>query len=120
MKLLVIDNFDSFTFNLVHYIEQIVKTKVDVKRNNEIALDEIEQYDKICISPGPGLPAEAGIIYDVIKTYSPTKSILGVCLGHQAIGEVFGAPLINLPQVMHGVARKTIVTQKDYLFKIYT
>lgn len=116
VKLLVLDNFDSFTFNLVHYIEQILNEKVTVKRNNEITLSEIEAYDKICLSPGPGLPSEAGILNDLIKTYSPSKNILGVCLGHQAIGEAFGATLINLPQVMHGVSRKTIVTKNDLLF----
>jgi anthranilate synthase component II len=100
----------------VHYIEQVLNERVTVKRNNEISLEEVNAFDKICLSPGPGLPSEAGILNDIIKTYAPTKSILGVCLGHQAIGEVFGAGLVNLPTVMQGIARKTIVTQKDSLF----
>lgn len=100
----------------MHYIEQVLNAKVTVKRNNEISLEEVNAFDKICLSPGPGLPAEAGIMNDIIKTYAPTKDILGVCLGHQAIGEAFGATLVNLPTVMHGVARKTIVTKQDSLF----
>ncbi len=116
MKILIIDNYDSFTFNLVHYFQQVTTASVDVKRNDEISVEEVSAYHKICISPGPGLPAESGIVMDVIKKYSSGKSILGVCLGHQAIGQVFGATLVNLPQVMHGVARKTVVTKPDYLF----
>ncbi len=117
MKILVIDNYDSFTYNLVHYIEKVISNRVDVKRNDELTLNGIAIYDKICISPGPGLPVEAGIIMQVIKKFGSQKSILGVCLGHQAIGQVYGAKLINLPAVMHGVARKTHITQPDYLFK---
>jgi len=101
----------------VHYIEQVTQQKPDVYRNNEVALSAVEDYDKICISPGPGLPKDAGITLDVIKNYSRTKSILGVCLGHQAIAETFGSPIRNLDMVLHGVARKTTITQQDYLFE---
>jgi len=87
MKILVIDNYDSFTYNLVHAIKKISGLPVDVYRNDEISLDEIDKYDKIVLSPGPGIPEEAGLLLDIIKEYAPTKSILGVCLGHQAIGE---------------------------------
>ena len=117
MKILVIDNYDSFTFDLVHYIQQVTQQKPDVYRNNEITVNEVQHYDKICLSPGPGLPKDAGITVDLIKNYSTTKSILGVCLGHQAIAEVFGSTLQNLDTVLHGVARKTTITQHDYLFE---
>ncbi|MGF7229876.1 anthranilate synthase component II [Arachidicoccus sp.] len=111
MKLLVLDNYDSFTYNLVHIIERISQLKVDVLRNDKIALEEVNKYDKIVLSPGPGLPCESGILLDLIKEYAPTKSILGVCLGEQAIGEAFGATLKNLTDVFHGVA--TTCTQTD-------
>jgi anthranilate synthase component II len=104
MKILVFDNYDSFTYNLVHLVEKITHTKVDVFRNDEINLDDVEQYDKIILSPGPGIPSEAGLLLPLIKKYAATKSILGVCLGHQAIGEAFGGTLINLDTVYHGVA----------------
>lgn len=104
MKILVFDNYDSFTYNLVQMIEQITGGKVDVYRNNEISIEEIQKYDKIILSPGPGIPEEAGILLDVIKEYAPTKSILGVCLGQQAIAEAFGGSLINLSEIFHGVA----------------
>jgi anthranilate synthase component 2 len=104
MKILVFDNYDSFTYNLVHLIQKITHGKVDVYRNDEISLEKIGDYDKIILSPGPGLPAEAGLLEPLIKEYAATKSILGVCLGHQAIGEVFGGKLINLSTVYHGVA----------------
>jgi len=104
MKILIFDNYDSFTYNLVHLVEKILHIKVDVFRNDQIALDEIKQYDKIILSPGPGIPVEAGLLLPLIKEYAATKSILGVCLGHQAIGEAFGAALINLSTVYHGVA----------------
>ena len=104
MKILVFDNYDSFTYNLVHLIEKITNEKVDVFRNDEINLDDIAKYDKIILSPGPGIPSEAGLLLDVIKKYASTKSILGVCLGHQAIGEAFGGKLVNLSTVYHGVA----------------
>lgn len=103
-KLLVLDNYDSFTYNLVHLAREIMKEEITVRRNDEIALDEVRSYEKILLSPGPGIPDEAGILLDVIKQYSPTHSIFGVCLGEQAIGQAFGATLINLPKVYHGVA----------------
>ena len=104
MKILILDNYDSFTYNLVHLVEKILHEKVDVFRNDEITVDRIEPYDKIILSPGPGLPSEAGIMPDVIDAFAPTKSILGVCLGHQAIAEAFGGRLLNLPIVYHGIA----------------
>lgn len=104
MKILVFDNYDSFTYNLVHLVEKIIGEKVDVFRNDQIPLDNVEAYDKIILSPGPGLPSEAGMLLPLIKRYAATKSILGVCLGHQAIGETFGAELVNLSKVYHGVA----------------
>ncbi|MFT3680580.1 MAG: aminodeoxychorismate/anthranilate synthase component II [Ferruginibacter sp.] len=104
MKILVFDNYDSFTYNLVHLVEKIIHGKVDVYRNDQIALEKVNEYDKIILSPGPGIPSEAGLLLPLIKQYAPVKSILGVCLGHQAIGEVFGATLENLSTVYHGVA----------------
>jgi len=104
MKILVFDNYDSFTYNLVHLVKKIDTSQVDVYRNDEIPMDKVKDYDKIILSPGPGVPAEAGQLLTLIKEYASTKSILGVCLGHQAIGEAFGAKLINLKQVYHGVA----------------
>jgi anthranilate synthase component II len=103
-KILVFDNYDSFTYNLVHLVEHITQIKVDVFRNDEIALEKVNDYDKIILSPGPGIPSEAGLLLPLIKQYAATKSILGVCLGHQAIGEAFGGTLINLSKVYHGVA----------------
>jgi anthranilate synthase component II len=104
MKILVFDNYDSFTYNLVHLVEKILHTKVDVFRNDAISLEEVKAYDKIILSPGPGVPSEAGLLLPLVKKYAATKSILGVCLGHQAIGEAFGGSLINLDTVFHGVA----------------
>src|SRR3954467_8730536 len=104
MKILVFDNYDSFTYNLVHMVEKITHLKVDVHRNDQIPLEKIKEYDKIILSPGPGIPSEAGLLLDVIKEYASSKSILGVCLGHQAIGEAFGGTLTNLSNVYHGVA----------------
>jgi anthranilate synthase component II len=104
MKILVFDNYDSFTYNLVHLVKKIIGDNVDVFRNDEIALESVQQYDRIILSPGPGIPTEAGLLLPLIKQYAPTKSILGVCLGHQAIGEAFGARLVNLSKVYHGVA----------------
>ncbi len=106
MKILVFDNYDSFTYNLVHLVEKITHEKVDVYRNDEIALEKVAEYDKIILSPGPGIPEEAGLLLPLIKQYAATKSILGVCLGHQAIGEAFGGKLVNLSAVFHGVATK--------------
>jgi anthranilate synthase component 2 len=105
MKILVIDNYDSFTYNLVHYLEDL-DCEVTVRRNDQLTLEEVDAFEKIVLSPGPGLPDEAGLLKAIIKTYAPTKSILGVCLGQQAIGEVFGGSLINLDTVYHGVATK--------------
>jgi anthranilate synthase component 2 len=104
MKILVFDNYDSFTYNLVHLVEKILHQKVDVYRNDEIALERVKDYDKIILSPGPGIPEEAGLLLPLIKEYASSKSILGVCLGHQAIGEAFGGKLVNLSTVYHGVA----------------
>ena len=117
MKILVIDNYDSFTYNLVQYIERVRKIPVDVRRNDQISLEEVADYDKILISPGPGIPIEAGITLDLIREYGPTKSILGVCLGHQAIAEAYGGSIANLSTVYHGVSglMKQVVSG-DYLF----
>ena len=104
VRILVFDNYDSFTYNLVHLVEKITHIKVDVYRNDQIALEKIKGYDKIILSPGPGLPDEAGILLPLIREYAAAKSILGVCLGHQAIGEAFGGNLTNLSSVFHGVA----------------
>jgi anthranilate synthase component 2 len=104
MKILVFDNYDSFTYNLVHLVEKITHTKVDVFRNDELPLEKVKAYDKIILSPGPGIPSEAGMLLPLIKAYAATKSILGVCLGHQAIGEAFGATLTNLSSPFHGIA----------------
>lgn len=118
MKILVLDNYDSFTYNLVHALRKLTGDTVDVFRNDEISLDKVDEYNKIVLSPGPGVPADAGIMLDLIKRYAKTKSILGVCLGHQAIGQAFGAELINLPDVYHGVATDVkILKQQDPLFK---
>lgn len=113
MKTLVFDNYDSFTYNLVQIIERILNDKVDVYRNDEISLEEIEKYDKIILSPGPGIPEEAGILLDLIKEYAATKSILGVCLGQQAIAEAFGGSLINLTGIFHGVATSAELVKND-------
>src|SRR6188768_3388674 len=103
MKILVFDNYDSFTYNLVHLVEKIIHRKVDVYRNDEIPLEKVKEYDKIILSPGPGLPKDAGLLIQLIKEYAENKSILGVCLGHQAIGEAFGGKLMNMPFVYHGI-----------------
>ena len=113
MKILVFDNYDSFTYNLVHLVEKILHQKVDVYRNDQISLDKVNEYDKIILSPGPGLPEEAGLLLPLIKAYAPSKSILGVCLGHQAIGEAFGAKLTNLSTVYHGVANPINVSVEE-------
>ncbi len=104
MKILVFDNYDSFTYNLVHLVEKITHEKVDVYRNDQIPMEKVKDYDKIILSPGPGIPEEAGLLLTLIKEYASSKSILGVCLGHQAIGQAFGGKLINLSSVFHGVA----------------
>jgi anthranilate synthase component 2 len=117
MKILIFDNYDSFTYNLVHIVEKIIHGKVDVYRNDKIALEKVKEYDKIILSPGPGLPSESGLLLPLIKEYASTKSILGVCLGQQAIAENFGGKLINLKNVYHGVATKVIVKKDRSLFK---
>ena len=117
MKILVLDNYDSFTYNLVHIIREL-KYPLDIFRNDKITLEEVQKYDKVLLSPGPGIPDEAGIMKQVIKEYGPSKSILGICLGHQGIGEVYGAKLFNIPKVLHGVTSMVKVTDStDYLFK---
>jgi anthranilate synthase component 2 len=117
MKILVLDNYDSFTYNLVHIIRAL-NFPVDIYRNDKISLEEVSKYDKILLSPGPGIPNEAGIMKQVIKEYGPSKSILGICLGHQGIGEVYGASLFNIPKVLHGVTSTAMLRDKDeYLFE---
>lgn len=117
MKILVIDNYDSFVYNLVHYLEEL-DCEVTVKRNDRFTLEEVENYDKILLSPGPGIPDEAGLLKAIIRRYAPSKPILGVCLGHQAIAEVFGGTLENLSKVFHGVSTKAkIISENKPLFK---
>lgn len=115
--ILLLDNYDSFTYNLLHVVKELGATQVEVFRNDEISLDEVERFDKIILSPGPGIPEEAGLLLPVIRKYAPTKSILGVCLGHQAIGEAFGARLENLTEVHHGVQTPVNILKEDLLFK---
>jgi anthranilate synthase component 2 len=116
-SILVIDNYDSFTYNLVHAIKKISGLPVDVYRNDEISLVEIEKYNRIVLSPGPGLPEEAGLLLEIIKKFAPTKKILGVCLCHQAIGEAFGGKLHNMKKVLHGIATPVQLTvTKSVLF----
>ena len=115
MNILVIDNYDSFTFNLVHYLEELDCT-VTVKRNDQFTLEEVAGYDKIVLSPGPGIPDEAGLLKATIEAYARRIPMLGVCLGHQAIAEVFGGSLTNLSTVFHGVASKMTIIQDDALF----
>jgi anthranilate synthase component II len=116
MKILVYDNYDSFTYNLVHLVEHIMKQKVDVYRNDKLPMDAVAVYDKIILSPGPGIPSEAGQLLELIRLYAPVKSILGVCLGHQAIGESFGGKLINLSKVYHGVATPINIEKTTGIF----
>ena len=115
-KILVIDNYDSFTYNLVHYLEEL-GCEVIVKRNVQLTLEEVDVFDKIVLSPGPGIPDEAGLLKPIIEKYAPTKSIFGVCLGQQAIAEVFGGSLINLDEVYHGIATKIKITKDDIIFE---
>ncbi|MFT7612303.1 MAG: anthranilate synthase component 2 [Parvicellaceae bacterium] len=117
MKIIVIDNYDSFTYNLVQYVKDVSGYDVVVKRNDQITLDELAEFDKILISPGPGVPENAGITKALISRYAESKSILGVCLGMQAIAEVFGGEIENLSEVHHGVASMIKITGKDSLFK---
>lgn len=111
MKIVIIDNYDSFTYNLSHLVKEL-GAEVTVVRNDRFRLEELEQYDKIILSPGPGIPSEAGLLLDVIRTYAGRKSILGVCLGEQAIGEVFGGRLINLSEVFHGVQAEVLLGEE--------
>jgi anthranilate synthase component 2 len=113
MRILVFDNYDSFTYNLVHLVEKLIPVKVEVFRNDEIPLEKVKDYDKIILSPGPGIPTEAGLLLPLIKEYAATKKILGVCLGHQAIGEAFGGTLTNLSEVYHGVALPCHLSSKN-------
>ena len=115
-KVFVIDNYDSFTYNLVHYLEEL-NCEVTVKRNDQFDLDEVEAYPYLLLSPGPGIPDESGLLKQAIKRYAPTKKILGICLGQQAIGEVFGGSLLNLDQVYHGIATPVTIILEDVLFK---
>ena len=114
-KVFVIDNYDSFTYNLVHYLEEL-DCEVTVKRNDQFELDELENYPLILLSPGPGIPEESGLLKAAIERYAPSKKILGICLGQQAIGEVFGGQLINLDKVYHGIATPVKVVEEDVLF----
>jgi anthranilate synthase component 2 len=113
MKILVFDNYDSFTYNLVHLVEKITHQKVEVYRNDQIPMEKVKDYDKIILSPGPGIPVEAGLLLPLIIEYASSKSILGVCLGHQAIGEAFGGKLINLSSVFHGVATPVKLARRE-------
>lgn len=116
MKIAIIDNYDSFTYNLSHLVKEL-GAEVTVYRNDQFEMPVLQQFDKIILSPGPGIPSEAGLLLDVIKEYAGKKPILGVCLGHQAIGESFGAKLTNLSEVFHGVATPCHITTRDYLFE---
>lgn len=116
MKVLMLDNYDSFTYNVVHYLDALGAV-VEVHRNDKITLEEVAAFDKIVLSPGPGIPEDAGIMMDLIRKYAASKPILGICLGHQAIGQVFGADLYNIGQVVHGKQRNTLIVKDDLLFK---
>jgi anthranilate synthase component 2 len=117
MKVLVIDNYDSFVFNLVHIIYNAGVKSIDVVKNDKISLEQIEGYDKILLSPGPGIPKDAGLMPELIKHFAPSKSILGVCLGHQAIAENFGSKLTNLKEPLHGIASSIEIVDENYLFE---
>lgn len=116
MKIVMIDNYDSFTYNLVHLVREL-GADITVYRNDQFQLDELEKFDRIMLSPGPGIPEEAGLLLDVIRTYAGKKPILGICLGEQAIGQVFGGTLVNLSDVFHGVQTPCTITVRDYLFE---
>lgn len=116
MKILVVDNYDSFVYNLVHILYNLGVDEVEVLKNDKIDLESINNFDKILLSPGPGIPKEAGLMPEIIKRFASSKSILGICLGHQAIAESFGGSLINMQTPLHGVASALTITQEDYLF----
>jgi anthranilate synthase component 2 len=116
-RILVFDNYDSFTYNLVHLVEKLTKQRVEVFRNDRIPLEKVKDYDKIILSPGPGVPSEAGLLLPLIREYAASKPILGVCLGHQAIGEAFGGKLVNLSTVYHGVATPVKILKPGALFE---
>jgi anthranilate synthase component 2 len=116
IKIIIIDNYDSFTYNLSHLLKEL-GADVTVVRNDKFRIKDLEQYDKIVLSPGPGIPSEAGLMLEAIKAYAGRKPILGICLGHQAIGEAFGAKLLNIGNVVHGVATPARLTAQDYLFE---
>lgn len=116
MKIVIIDNYDSFTYNLSHLVKEL-GAEVTVLRNDSFPIEELETYDKILLSPGPGIPKEAGLLLEVIRTYAGKKPILGVCLGEQAIGEVFGGKLTNLSEVYHGIQSPIRITASNYLFE---
>ena len=115
MKTVIIANYDSFTYNLAHLVKEL-GAEVDVLRNDKFELEELEKYDKIILSPGPGIPEEAGLLLEVIRTYAGRKPILGVCLGEQAIGQAFGGKLTNLSEVFHGIQTNVKIKNKDYIF----
>ena len=117
LKILVFDNYDSFTYNLVHLVEKLLHQRVEVHRNDKIPLEKVKEYDKIILSPGPGIPEEAGLLLPLIREYAASKPILGVCLGHQAIGEAFGGKLTNLSTVYHGVATPVKIIRPGGLFE---
>ena len=116
ISIVIVDNFDSFTFNLYHYIQPLAK-KIEVIRNNKVSLNSLKKNDAVIISPGPGLPKDIPILKELILNFGAHKPILGICLGHQAIAEVFGAKLFNMPEVWHGVERETRIVSDDYIFK---
>ncbi|MEQ9286505.1 MAG: aminodeoxychorismate/anthranilate synthase component II [Cyclobacteriaceae bacterium] len=118
MKILVLDNYDSFTYNLVHILKELgYGSHLDVIRNDQMTIEDVAKYDKILLSPGPGVPVDAGIMMDVIRKYAPTKSILGVCLGHQAIGEAFGSTIYNMDDVLHGITTDVVLDEGDVFFQ---
>ena len=117
MKILMVDNYDSFTYNLVHLIRELSDAELVIKRNDDFSLEEVEAFDKIILSPGPGLPKEAGELMSLLKKYAASKDILGICLGHQAIGLNYGGSLTNMQEVVHGRQTKIVQTQPSFIFK---
>ena len=115
-KIVILDNYDSFTYNLYHLVKELSTDEIQVIRNDKLSIEEVETFDKIIFSPGPGIPQEAGLMLDIIKRYAPYKSMLGVCLGHQAIGETFGATLTNLEHVFHGIQSDIRILENKFLF----